>query len=59
MSSVVNQVRLGAKFIADTAHRKSHDRCLWAARMRRDNTAREYNGWEELRQRVGYQDAGS
>jgi len=48
----VNQVRLGAKFIADRAHRKSHDRCLWDARVRRDQIARQYDGWEQLRQKA-------
>ena len=45
----VNQVKLGARFIADTPHRVSHDRCLWAARMRRDKVAAERPGWEEMR----------
>ena len=45
----VNQVKLGARFIADTPHRVSHDRCLWAARMRRDKVASEIPGWEEMR----------
>ena len=47
--SQVNQVKLGAKFIADTPHRISHDRCLWAARMRRDKTASQIPEWEEMR----------
>lgn len=47
--SQVNQVKLGAEFIADTAHRESHDRCLWAARMRRDSVASKVDGWEEMR----------
>lgn len=46
----VNQVRLGARFIADEPHRTSHDRCLWAARMRRDAVARSIPEWEEMRQ---------
>lgn len=46
----VNQVKLGAKFIKDTAHRESHDRCLWAARMRRDKVAGEIPEWEEMRE---------
>lgn len=45
----VNQVKLGAEFIADTAHRVSHDRCLWEARMRRDKTAKQIPEWEEMR----------
>ena len=45
----VNQVKLGAEFIADTAHRVSHDRCLWEARMRRDRTAKQIPEWEEMR----------
>jgi L-lactate dehydrogenase complex protein LldF len=45
----VNQVKLGAKFIADTPHRVSHDRCLWAARMRRDSVAQRIPEWEEMR----------
>lgn len=48
--SQVNQVRLGARFIADEPHRASHDRCLWAARMRRDSVARATPRWEEMRQ---------
>lgn len=47
--SQVNQVKLGAKFIADTAHRESHDHCLWAARMRRDQAAARIPEWEEMR----------
>lgn len=46
----VNQVKLGAEFIADTAHRESHDRCLWAARMRRDAVASTIPEWEQMRQ---------
>lgn len=46
----VNQVRLGEKFIKDTAHRESHDRCLWAARMRRDSKVASIPEWEEMRQ---------
>lgn len=46
----VNQVKLGAKFIADTPHRESHDRCLWAARMRRDSVAQRIPEWEEMRE---------
>ena len=45
----VNQVKLGAKFIKDTAHREMHDRCLWEARMRRDKVASEIPEWEEMR----------
>ncbi len=48
--SQVNQVKLGARFIADEAHRVSHDRCLWAARMRRDSVAAVIPQWEEMRQ---------
>lgn len=48
--SQVNQVKLGARFIADEAHRVSHDRCLWAARMRRDSVAAAIPEWEEMRQ---------
>lgn len=47
--SQVNQVKLGAKFIADTLHRVSHDHCLWAARMRRDSVAARIPEWEEMR----------
>ncbi|MDE7145106.1 MAG: LUD domain-containing protein, partial [Duncaniella sp.] len=47
--SQVNQVKLGAKFIADTPHRVSHDHCLWAARMRRDSVAARIPEWEEMR----------
>lgn len=47
--SQVNQVKLGAEFIADTPHRVSHDRCLWEARMRRDRTASRIPEWEEMR----------
>lgn len=46
----VNQVKLGAEFIADTPHRESNDRCLWAARMRRDKVAATLPEWEEMRQ---------
>lgn len=45
----VNQVKRGAEFIRDTAHRESHDRCLWAARMRRDRAAAAIPEWEEMR----------
>ena len=45
----VNQVKNGAKFLADTAHWKSHDKCLWAARMRRDAVAEHIPEWEEMR----------
>ncbi len=45
----VNQVKLGEAFIKDTAHRESHDRCLWAARMRRDNVTSAIPEWEEMR----------
>lgn len=50
MSKQVNQVKLGAKFIADTPHRESNDRCLWAARMRRDRVASTLPEWEQMRQ---------
>lgn len=49
MSKQVNQVKLGAEFIADTPHRESNDRCLWAARMRRDKVAATMPEWEEMR----------
>ena len=49
MSTQVNQVKLGAEFIADTPHRESNDRCLWAARMRRDKVASTLPEWEEMR----------
>ena len=49
MSRQVNQVKLGAEFIADTPHRESNDRCLWAARMRRDKVASTLPEWEEMR----------
>lgn len=49
MSRQVNQVKLGAEFIADTPHRESNDRCLWAARMRRDKVAATLPEWEEMR----------
>lgn len=45
----VNQVKLGAEFIKKTAHREMHDRCLWAARMRRDKVASQIPEWEEMR----------
>ena len=45
----IDQVANGAKFIADTPHRESHDRCLWAARMRRDTVAQQIPEWEEMR----------
>ena len=47
--SQVNQVRLGAEFIARREHREVHDRCLWAARTRRDNVAATIPEWEEMR----------
>ena len=50
MSRQVNQVKLGAEFIADTPHRESNDRCLWAARMRRDKVAATLPEWEEMRE---------
>lgn len=46
----VNQVKLGAEFIADTPHRESNDRCLWGARLRRDKVAQTMPEWEEMRQ---------
>ncbi len=45
----VNQVKNGARFLADTAHWKSHDKCLWAARMRRDEVAEHIPEWEDMR----------
>ena len=45
----VNQEKNGAKFLADTAHWKSHDKCLWAARMRRDEVASHIPEWEQMR----------
>lgn len=45
----VNQVKLGTEFLKDTPHRVSHDRCLWAARMRRDKKAASMPDWEEMR----------
>lgn len=45
----VNQVKLGEEFLKKTEHRESHDRCLWAARMRRDKVAASIPEWEELR----------
>lgn len=47
--SQVNQVKNGARFIKDIPHRESHDRCLWNARMRRDQTAQAIPEWEEMR----------
>ncbi|MCM1111302.1 MAG: LUD domain-containing protein [Clostridium sp.] len=49
MSKQVNQVKLGAEFIADTPRRLSNDRCLWAARMRRDRAALNLPEWEDMR----------
>ena len=46
----VNQVKLGAEFINKRAHREMHDRCLWAARMRRDKVASTIPEWEEMRE---------
>ena len=46
----VNQVKLGAEFIDKQAHREMHDRCLWAARMRRDKVAASIPEWEEMRE---------
>lgn len=46
----VNQVKLGAEFIAKRAHREMHDRCLWEARMRRDKVAASIPEWEEMRE---------
>ena len=45
----VNQVKSGAEFIKRRAHRESHDRCLWEARMRRDKVASTIPEWEEMR----------
>lgn len=45
----VNQVKLGKKFLLDTAHRTVHDRCLWEARMRRDKKTHSIPDWEEMR----------
>ena len=41
----VNQVKLGAEFIEKRSHREMHDRCLWAARMRRDEVASHIPEW--------------
>lgn len=49
MSRQVNQVKLGAEFIADTPHRQSNDRCLWRARLRRDKVAVSMPEWEQMR----------
>lgn len=46
----VDQVKLGNKFLYDTAHRVSHDKCLWEARMRRDRTVSSLPEWEEMRE---------
>ena len=46
----VNQVKLGAEFIKKRAHREMHDRCLWAARMRRDKVVSSIPEWEEMRE---------
>ena len=46
----VNQVKLGEEFIKQREHREMHDRCLWAARMRRDKVASTIPEWEEMRQ---------
>lgn len=46
----VNQVKLGAEFIKKREHRESLDRCLWAARMRRDQVASNIPEWEEMRE---------
>lgn len=46
----VNQVKLGARFIKKTEHREMHDRCLWAARMRRDKAASTIPEWEEMKE---------
>lgn len=45
----VNQVKLGEEFIKQREHREMHDRCLWAARMRRDKVASTIPEWEEMR----------
>ena len=45
----VNQVKSGSEFINRRAHRESHDRCLWEARMRRDKVASTIPEWEEMR----------
>lgn len=46
----VNQVKLGEEFIRKREHREMHDRCLWAARMRRDEVAATIPEWEEMRE---------
>lgn len=46
----VNQVKSGAEFIKRRAHRESHDRCLWEARMRRDKVASTIPEWEQMRE---------
>ena len=35
--------------MADTARWKSKDKCLWAARMRRDAVAKDIPEWEQMR----------
>ena len=48
----VNQVKNGAKFLADKAHWTSHDKCLWGARMRRDQVAQAIPEWEHMRAEI-------
>ena len=45
----VNQVKNSEKFLNDPAHWKSHDKNLWAARMRRDEKAHEIKECEVMR----------
>ena len=46
----VNQVKNAKVFVRDPAHRTSHDKHLWDARMRRDKAAAAIPEWEEMRQ---------
>ena len=46
----VNQVKNASAFVKDSAHRSSHDKHLWDARMRRDKTAAAIPEWEEMRE---------
>ena len=46
----VNQVKNAGVFVNDPAHRSSHDKHLWNARVRRDGAAAAIPEWERMRE---------
>ena len=50
MMKQVNQVKNASEFVKDPAHRSSHDKHLWDARMCRDAVATSIPEWEQMRE---------